>query len=154
MRLTLSCRKNSSKRIIRIARAKNLSILSRIFFVIIYYNDIISASRKMSFRIYRNLFQKQEASLVIEAFFNKYRSRLWIVTLSWSANSKTVQDTVISERFLTLNLSFSSLLSFVIIDINFLSIIQMDCGLENSKAIKVEKCFNSSSENERKIDLW
>lgn len=75
------------------------------------------------------------------------------MTLSWSANSKTVQDTVISERFLTLNLSFSSLLSFVIIDINFLSIIQMDCGLENSKAIKVEKCFNSSSENERKIDL-
>lgn len=71
------------------------------------------------------------------------------MTLFWSANSKIIQDTVILKWFLT---QTSSLLSFVIIDINFLSIIQIDCGLKNSKAIKVEKCFNSSSGIEREED--
>lgn len=80
------------------------------------------------------------------------------MTLFWSANSKIIQDTVILKWFLTqiapnlLFSSLSSLLSFVIIDINFLSIIQIDCGLKNSKAIKVEKCFNSSSGIEREED--
>lgn len=57
---------------------------------------------------------------------------------------------VFDSQFIILTLSL--LLSFVIIDISFLSIIQMDCGLENSKATKVEKCFNSSSGIEREED--
>lgn len=73
------------------------------------------------------------------------------MTLFWSENSKIIQDTVILKWFLIYH-SLSSLLSFVIIDISFLSIIQIDCGLENSKAIKVEKCFNSSSGVEREED--
>lgn len=73
------------------------------------------------------------------------------MTLFWSENSKIIQDTVILKWFLIYHY-LSSLLSFVIIDINFLSIIQIDCGLENSKAIKVEKCFNSSSGVEREED--
>lgn len=139
-------------------------------------NNITSILRKMPFWIYWNLFRNKKPSPLLRRFNNKYyriacstrflwnlskaqddESCSWIVILSWSANSKIIQYTVILEFFFEwfsqfIILTLSLLLSFVIIDISFLSIIQMDCGLENSKATKVEKCFNSSSGIEREED--
>lgn len=129
----------------------------------------------MPFWIYWNLFRNKKRSPLLRRFNNKYYRIACSTRFLWNL-SKAQDDESCSWLFLgqqtrkQFNIpsswSFSSsgfrlsiyhshafFASFIrIIDISFLSIIQMDCGLENSKATKVEKCFNSSSGIEREED--